>query len=132
MQVSMLSNTAKLLYCIYKPDPIIAHFTITATVANRTSVPAPLWKQKHNLHSHSRKESSAMQVSHVINPVKLLILTHPPPNGPHVSHCLSCAHKAKQCWMSASMGVAEIDDANAVTTARTIAEEKRIVSEDVI
>lgn len=72
-----------------------------------------------------------MQMSHVINPVKLLILTHPPPNGPHVSHCLSCAQKAKQCWTSAPMGVAEIDDANAVTTARTIAE-KRIVSEDVI
>jgi hypothetical protein len=30
------------------------------------------------------------------------------------------------------MGVAEIDDAIAATTARTIAEEKRIVSEDVI
>jgi hypothetical protein len=30
------------------------------------------------------------------------------------------------------MGLAEIDDAKAATTARTIAEEKRIVSEDVI
>jgi hypothetical protein len=30
------------------------------------------------------------------------------------------------------MGTAETDDAKAVTTARTIAEEKRIVSEDVI
>jgi hypothetical protein len=30
------------------------------------------------------------------------------------------------------MGVAETDDAKAATTARTIAEEKRIVSEDVI
>lgn len=29
-----------------------------------------------------------------------------------------------------STGVAEIDDANAATTARTIVEERRIVSED--
>jgi hypothetical protein len=30
------------------------------------------------------------------------------------------------------MGVAEIDDAKAATTTRTVAEEKRILSEDVI
>ncbi|KAG2743272.1 hypothetical protein P692DRAFT_20183343 [Suillus brevipes Sb2] len=49
-----------------------------------------------------------------------------------VSHWEFFEQKVKQCSTSASMGVAEIDDAIAATTARTIAEEKRIVSEDVI
>jgi hypothetical protein len=34
--------------------------------------------------------------------------------------------------MGIDEGVAEVDDAKAATTARAIAEEKRIVSEDVI
>ncbi|KAG2742468.1 hypothetical protein P692DRAFT_20839925 [Suillus brevipes Sb2] len=47
-----------------------------------------------------------------------------------VSHWESNMHVTSQCWMLASMGVgvAEIDDAKTATTARTIAEEKRIVS----
>jgi hypothetical protein len=73
-----------------------------------------------------------MQVSYVINPGKLLKLTQTPPHGPQVSHWEFFEQKVKQCSTSASMGVAEIDDAIAATTARTIAEEKRIVSEDVI
>ncbi|KAG2750574.1 hypothetical protein P692DRAFT_20408208 [Suillus brevipes Sb2] len=63
---------------------------------------------------------------------KLMILTQAPPNGPQVSHWESCVQKTSQCWATAFMGVAEVDDAKAATTARAIAEEKRIVSEDVI
>lgn len=55
-----------------------------------------------------------------------------PPYGPQVSQSLSVAHKPLQCWSSLSMGMAEIDDVKAATMARTIAEEKRIVSEDMI
>jgi hypothetical protein len=73
-----------------------------------------------------------MQVSYVINPGKLLKLTQAPPHGPQVSHSESFVQKKSHCSTSASMGLAEIDDAKAATTARTIAEEKRIVSEDVI
>jgi hypothetical protein len=55
---------------------------------------------------------------------KLLILTQTPPNEPQVVQSESVKQKRSQR--------AEADDAKAVTTARAIAEEKRIVSEDVI
>ncbi|KAG2755802.1 hypothetical protein P692DRAFT_201782433, partial [Suillus brevipes Sb2] len=49
-----------------------------------------------------------------------------------VSHWELFEQQTSQCWRLLSMGLAEIDDAKAPTTARTIAEEQRIVSEDVI
>jgi hypothetical protein len=73
-----------------------------------------------------------MQVSHVINPGKELMLTQTPPNEPQVVQSASDTQKKWQVSAWSSMGVAGTDDTKAVTTARTIAEEKRIVSEDVI
>jgi hypothetical protein len=55
---------------------------------------------------------------------KLLILTQTPPNEPQVLHSASTTQNKSQR--------AETDDAKAVTTARAIAGEKRIVSEDVV
>jgi hypothetical protein len=48
--------------------------------------------RKHDSLSHSREESPAMQVSHVINPGKLLMLTQTPPNEPQVLHSISATH----------------------------------------
>jgi len=49
-----------------------------------------------------------------------------------VLHCLSCIHQVSHLSVPASSGVAEINDAEATTTARTITEEKCIMSDDVI
>ncbi|KAG2039435.1 hypothetical protein BDR03DRAFT_951912 [Suillus americanus] len=46
-------------------------------------------------------------------------------------HYLSCRQKKSHVSTAASKGAAEIDDAKAAATARTVAKAKRIVCEDV-
>jgi hypothetical protein len=61
------------------------------------------------------------------NPGKLLILTQYV--RPQVLHDAFSVQKLQVLASTASVGLAEVDDAKAATTARTTAEEKRIVCE---